>query len=115
MKLITAVIRPDRLREVKEALFRVGVTGMTLSHMSGHGRHRWRSRHDADYFGWRHRLGARQYRARDADGTRARAVLWWARPSKERAQHLYDEPGRARHRERAVGRGGIFARLWAWH
>lgn len=37
MKLITAVIRPDRLRQVKEALFRVGVTGMTLSRVSGHG------------------------------------------------------------------------------
>lgn len=37
MKLITAVIRPERLREVKEALFRVGVTGMTLSRVSGHG------------------------------------------------------------------------------
>jgi len=37
MKLITAVVRPDRLREVKEALFRVGVTGMTLSRVSGHG------------------------------------------------------------------------------
>src|SRR5215831_13315335 len=37
MKLITAVIRPDRLREVKEALFRRGVTGMTLSRASGHG------------------------------------------------------------------------------
>ncbi len=37
MKLITAIIRPDRLRAVKEALFRVGVTGMTLSRVSGHG------------------------------------------------------------------------------
>ena len=37
MKLITAVIRPDRLHAVKEALFRVGVTGMTLSRVSGHG------------------------------------------------------------------------------
>jgi len=37
MKLITAVVRPDRLRDVKEALFRVGVTGMTLSRVSGHG------------------------------------------------------------------------------
>jgi nitrogen regulatory protein P-II 1 len=37
MKLITAVIRPERLRDVKEALFRVGVTGMTLSRVSGHG------------------------------------------------------------------------------
>lgn len=37
MKLITALVRPERLREVKEALFRVGVTGMTLSRVSGHG------------------------------------------------------------------------------
>ena len=37
MKLITAVVRPDRLGAVKEALFRVGVTGMTLSRVSGHG------------------------------------------------------------------------------
>lgn len=37
MKLITAVVRPDRLGAVKEALFRVGVTGMTLTRVSGHG------------------------------------------------------------------------------
>src|SRR5215210_1076652 len=37
MKLITAVVRPERLGAVKEALFRVGVTGMTLSRVSGHG------------------------------------------------------------------------------
>src|SRR3982751_867239 len=37
MKLITAVVRPERLTAVKEALFRVGVTGMTLSRVSGHG------------------------------------------------------------------------------
>jgi nitrogen regulatory protein P-II 1 len=37
VKLITALIRPERLRDVKEALFRVGVTGMTLSRVSGHG------------------------------------------------------------------------------
>ena len=37
MKLITAVIRPERLPDVKAALFRVGVTGMTLSRVSGHG------------------------------------------------------------------------------
>ncbi len=37
MKLITAIIRPDRLRAVKESLFRVGVTGMTLSRVKGHG------------------------------------------------------------------------------
>jgi nitrogen regulatory protein P-II 1 len=37
MKLIIAVVRPERLGAVKEALFRVGVTGMTLSRVSGHG------------------------------------------------------------------------------
>ena len=37
MKLITAIIRPERLPDVKAALFRAGVTGMTLSRVSGHG------------------------------------------------------------------------------
>ncbi|MEO8635267.1 MAG: P-II family nitrogen regulator [Gemmatimonadales bacterium] len=37
MKLITTVIRPDRLAEVKAALFRAGVTGITISRVSGHG------------------------------------------------------------------------------
>ncbi len=37
MKLITTIIRPDRLPHVKEALFRIGVTGITLSRASGHG------------------------------------------------------------------------------
>lgn len=37
MKLITCIIRPDRLGAVKEALFRAGVTGITLSRVSGHG------------------------------------------------------------------------------
>src|SRR5919199_1956628 len=37
MKLITCIIRPERLPEVKAALFRAGVTGMTLSRVSGHG------------------------------------------------------------------------------
>jgi nitrogen regulatory protein P-II 1 len=37
VKLIVAVVRPERLTAVKEALFRVGVTGMTLSRASGHG------------------------------------------------------------------------------
>ncbi len=37
MKLITCVIRPERLTAVKEALFRAGVTGITLSRVSGHG------------------------------------------------------------------------------
>lgn len=37
MKLITAIIRPERLPDVKAALFRAGVTGMTLARVSGHG------------------------------------------------------------------------------
>jgi nitrogen regulatory protein P-II 1 len=37
MKLITTVIRPDKLADVKAALFRAGVTGITISRVSGHG------------------------------------------------------------------------------
>jgi len=37
MKLITAIIRPERLPEVKLALFRVGVTGITVTRVAGHG------------------------------------------------------------------------------
>jgi nitrogen regulatory protein P-II 1 len=37
MKSIVAVIRPERLHAVKESLFRAGITGMTLSRVSGHG------------------------------------------------------------------------------
>jgi nitrogen regulatory protein P-II 1 len=37
MKLITCVIRPERLPDVKSALFRAGVTGITITRVSGHG------------------------------------------------------------------------------
>jgi nitrogen regulatory protein P-II 1 len=37
MKLVTCIVRPERLHAVKEALFQVGVTGMTLERVSGHG------------------------------------------------------------------------------
>src|SRR5690242_16564055 len=37
MKLITCIIRPDRVPAVKEALFRAGVTGITITRASGHG------------------------------------------------------------------------------
>ena len=37
MKLISCVIRPERLPAVKEALYRAGVTGITISRVSGHG------------------------------------------------------------------------------
>jgi nitrogen regulatory protein P-II 1 len=37
MKLIVAVIRPDRLNEVLEALYRTEVRGLTVSRVLGHG------------------------------------------------------------------------------
>jgi nitrogen regulatory protein P-II 1 len=37
LKLITAIVRPERLADVKAALFRAGVTGVTLTRVSGHG------------------------------------------------------------------------------
>ncbi len=37
MKLITAVIRPERLAPVKEALVLAGVRGVTIARISGHG------------------------------------------------------------------------------
>lgn len=40
MKLVTAVIKPFKLDEVKESLQRVGVNGMTISEVRGFGRQR---------------------------------------------------------------------------
>jgi len=37
MKLIVAVVRPERLNAVLEALFHAEVTGLTLSRVQGHG------------------------------------------------------------------------------
>ena len=37
MKLIVAVIRPDRLSNVLEELFRAKVAGLTISRVQGHG------------------------------------------------------------------------------
>ena len=37
MKLITAIVRPDRLNDVLEALFQADVRGMTLTRVQGHG------------------------------------------------------------------------------
>ena len=37
MKMIMAVVRPDRYEEVKEALKAVGVMGMTFTRVTGHG------------------------------------------------------------------------------
>lgn len=40
MKLITAIIKPFKLDEVKDALLEQGVTGMTVSEAQGFGRQR---------------------------------------------------------------------------
>jgi nitrogen regulatory protein P-II 1 len=38
MKLVTAVIKPHKWEDVREALETFGVTGMTVSEVSGYGR-----------------------------------------------------------------------------
>ncbi|MET9324407.1 P-II family nitrogen regulator [Streptomyces sp. NPDC003038] len=40
MKLITAIVKPHRLDEIKEALHSFGVQGLTVSEASGYGRQR---------------------------------------------------------------------------
>ncbi|HLH32216.1 MAG TPA: P-II family nitrogen regulator [Terriglobia bacterium] len=48
MKLITAIIRHEKVEEVKEALTRIKVTGMTVREVRGHGRQKG---HKAVYHG----------------------------------------------------------------
>ena len=43
MKLVTAIIKPFKLDEVKEALEAFGITGMTVSEATGYGRQRGHS------------------------------------------------------------------------
>lgn len=38
MKLITAIIKPFKLEEVRESLDLLGITGMTISEVKGYGR-----------------------------------------------------------------------------
>jgi nitrogen regulatory protein P-II 1 len=40
MKLVTAIVKPFRLEDVKSALQAIGVDGMTVSEASGYGRQR---------------------------------------------------------------------------
>lgn len=40
MKLVTAIIKPFKLEEVKEALTAIGINGLTVSEASGYGRQR---------------------------------------------------------------------------
>ena len=38
MKLITAIIKPFKLQEVREALIAAGIDGLTLTEVKGYGR-----------------------------------------------------------------------------
>ena len=38
MKKVTAVIKPFKIDDVKDALLEIGITGMTISEVRGHGR-----------------------------------------------------------------------------
>ena len=38
MKKIEAIIKPFKLEDVKEALFEIGISGITVSEVKGHGR-----------------------------------------------------------------------------
>jgi nitrogen regulatory protein P-II 1 len=40
VKLVTAVIKPFKLDDLKESLHQIGVAGMTVSEVQGHGRQR---------------------------------------------------------------------------
>ena len=38
MKLIKSIVRPNKVDEVKDALTRIGIAGMTVTEVRGHGR-----------------------------------------------------------------------------
>ena len=38
MKLIKAIIRPNKMEEVKDALAKVNISGITVTEVRGHGR-----------------------------------------------------------------------------
>src|SRR6266536_138897 len=46
MKKIEAIIQPFKLDSVKEALQAIGVDGMTISDVRGHGRQKWHKEFD---------------------------------------------------------------------
>ncbi|MER7010177.1 P-II family nitrogen regulator [Saccharopolyspora sp. NPDC000359] len=43
MKLVTAIVQPSKLDDLKEALGRLGVLGMTVSQAQGYGRQKGRT------------------------------------------------------------------------
>ena len=48
MKLIKSIVRPNRVDEVKEALGKLGISGMTVTEVRGHGKQKG---HTASYRG----------------------------------------------------------------
>ena len=40
MKQVTAIIKPFRLNEVRDALNNIGISGLTVTHVQGYGRQR---------------------------------------------------------------------------
>ena len=43
MKLITAIVQPEKMEDVQRALVKYGIHGMTISEVSGYGRQRGHS------------------------------------------------------------------------
>jgi nitrogen regulatory protein P-II 1 len=43
MRLIKSIVRPDKVDDVKDALARVGVSGVTITEVRGHGRQKGRT------------------------------------------------------------------------
>ena len=86
MQLITAVIKPFKLEEVKEALKKAGVQGMTVSEVQGFGR---QSGHTEVYRGAEYTVDfvpkvKLEILADDAT-RRPSSTPWWPRPAPTRS------------------------------
>lgn len=53
MTLLKAIVRPDKVDEVKDALQNIGISGMTVTEVRGHGRQKG---HTAIYRGQEYRV-----------------------------------------------------------
>ncbi len=53
MKLVTAIVRPSKVEEVKEALGQLDISGMTITEVRGHGRQKG---HTAIYRGQEYKV-----------------------------------------------------------
>ena len=56
MKLVTAVVKPFKLEDVKQALSALGIAGMTVSEVQGYGRQKG---HTEVYRGAEYQSGSR--------------------------------------------------------